>query len=96
HLCPVRFKDVRVPPENVLGEPGEGFRIAMSILNNGRLSLGTGSAGLAKKLLDLSIDHVKERRQFGRPLADFDMVEEKIGWMVSYLFGLESMSYLTT
>ncbi len=96
HLCPLRFNDVRVPPENVLGEPGEGFRIAMSILNNGRMSLGTGSVGLSKRLLDLSIHHVKDRRQFGHPLADFDMVEDKIGWMVAYLFGLESMAYLTT
>ncbi len=89
------FKDVRVPPENVLGEPGEGFRIAMQILNNGRIGLGTGSVGAAKQLLDLTIDHVKERRQFGRPLADFELVQDKIGWMVSYLFGLESMCYLT-
>jgi acyl-CoA dehydrogenase family protein 9 len=89
------FKDVRVPPENVLGEPGQGFRVAMQILNNGRIGLGTGSVGGAKKLLDLSIEHVKERRQFGRPLADFELVQDKIGWMVSYLFGLESMNYLT-
>ncbi len=96
NLCPLRFNDVRVPPENVLGEPGEGFRIAMEVLNNGRIGLGTGSVGLAKRLLDLSIDHVTTRRQFGQPLGDFDMVEDKIGWMVSYLFGLESMAYLTT
>jgi acyl-CoA dehydrogenase family member 9 len=89
------FKDVRVPPENVLGEPGQGFRVAMQVLNNGRIGLGTGSVGGAKKLLDLAIEHVKERRQFGQPLADFELVQDKIGWMVSYLFGLESMTYLT-
>jgi acyl-CoA dehydrogenase family member 9 len=89
------FKDVRVPAENVLGEPGEGFRVAMQVLNNGRIGLGTGSIGGAKKLLDLTIDHVREREQFGRPLADFELVQDKIGWMVSYLFGLESMCYLT-
>ncbi len=89
------FNDVRVPPENVLGEPGDGFRIAMSILNNGRIGLGTGSVGAAKKLLDLTIDHTKERRQFGQSLAEFELVQEKIGWMVTYLFGLESMAYLT-
>jgi acyl-CoA dehydrogenase family member 9 len=92
----LHYKDVRVPPENVLGEPGDGFKIAMQILNNGRLSLGTGSVGGAKQLLDWTIDHVKERKQFGRPLADFELVQDKIGWMVSYLFGLESMAYLTT
>jgi acyl-CoA dehydrogenase family protein 9 len=89
------FKDVRVPAENVLGEPGEGFRIAMEVLNNGRIGLGTGSVGATKGLLDRAIDHVTERRQFGRPLADFELVQEKIAWMVSYLFGLESMCYLT-
>jgi acyl-CoA dehydrogenase family protein 9 len=91
----LRFNDIRVPAENVLGEPGQGFRVAMQILNNGRIGLGTGSVGGAKKLLDLSIDHVKGRRQFGQPLADFELVQDKIGWMVSYLFGLESMTYLT-
>jgi acyl-CoA dehydrogenase family protein 9 len=90
----LHFNDVRVPPENVLGEPGEGFRIAMHVLNNGRLSLGTGSVGATKKLLDMTIAHVKERRQFERPLADFELVQDKIAWMVSYLFGLESMTYL--
>jgi acyl-CoA dehydrogenase family protein 9 len=89
------FNDVRVPAENVLGEPGEGFRIAMHILNNGRLSLGTGSVGATKALLDRAIDHVKERRQFDRALADFELVQDKVAWMVSYLFGLESMTYLT-
>jgi acyl-CoA dehydrogenase family protein 9 len=89
------FKDVRVPPENVLGEPGEGFRIAMQVLNNGRIGLGTGSVGATKGLLDRAIDHVNERKQFGHPLADFELVQEKIAWMVSYLFGLESMCYLT-
>src|SRR3712207_6241043 len=76
HLCPVRFNDVRVPPENVLGEPGEGFHIATAVLNNGRIGLGTGSVGLAKRLLDLAIEHVTTRRQFGKPIADFDLVEE--------------------
>ena len=95
-LRALRFNDVRVPAENVLGEPGEGFKIAMHVLNNGRMSLGTGSVGGAKRVLDLAINHVKERRQFGTALADFELVQEKIGWMVSYLFGLESMAYLTT
>ena len=89
------FRDVRIPAANVLGEPGEGFRIAMAILNNGRIGLGTGAVGATKGLLDRTIDHVKEREQFGAPLADLELVQEKVGWMVSYLFGLESMCYLT-
>ncbi|MFI5123558.1 MAG: acyl-CoA dehydrogenase family protein, partial [Vicinamibacteria bacterium] len=90
------FRDVRIPPENVLGEPGEGFRIAMAILNNGRIGLGTGAVGAGKTMIDLAIEHVSNRRQFGAPLADLELVQEKIAWMVSYLFGLESMCYLTT
>jgi acyl-CoA dehydrogenase family protein 9 len=89
------FNDVKVPAENVLGEPGNGFRIAMQILNNGRIGLGTGSVGATKRLIDLAIEHTKERRQFGRSLSEFELVQDKIGWMVSYLFGLESMCYLT-
>ena len=91
----LRFNDVKVPAENVLGDPGEGFHIAMHVLNNGRLSLGTGSVGATKKLLNLALEHVSERRQFGQRLADFELVQEKLAWMVSYLFGLESMAYLT-
>ena len=89
------FNDVKVPADNVLGEPGDGFRIAMQVLNNGRIGLGTGSVGATKRLIDLAIAQVKERRQFGRQLADFELVQDKIAWMVSYLFGLESMCYLT-
>ncbi len=92
----LHFRDIRVPPENVLGEPGEGFGIAMDILNNGRIGLGTGAVGATKVLLDRTIDHVTEREQFGGPLADLELVQEKVGWMVSNLFALESMCYLTT
>jgi acyl-CoA dehydrogenase family protein 9 len=91
----LHFKDVRVPPENVLGEPGEGFKIAMQVLNNGRIGLGTGSVGATKRLIDLAIAHTKERRQFGHPLSEFELVQDKVGWMVSYLFGLEAACYLT-
>ena len=91
----LHFNDIRVPPENVLNEPGEGFKTAMHILNNGRLSLGTGSVGCSKFLLDGVIGHVQEREQFGKALCEFELVQEKIGWMVAFTFGLESMAYLT-
>ncbi|MGI9000855.1 MAG: acyl-CoA dehydrogenase family protein [Pseudonocardia sp.] len=92
----VCFRDVRVPAENLLGEPGDGFRIAMHTLNNGRMSLGTGVVGGVKRLIEQAIEHTTEREQFGGPLSEFELVEEKVGWMVSYLYGLESMAYLTT
>lgn len=92
----LRFNDVRIPPENVLGEPGAGFRMAMHILNNGRLSLGTGAVGASKRILDGVIEHVRERRQFGRALADFELVQDKIGWLVTNTFAIESTAYLAT
>jgi len=95
-LRTLHFNDITVPAENVLGEPGQGFKLAMHILNTGRMSLGTGSVGATKLLLDHVIGHVREREQFGMPLADFELVQDKVGWMVSYLFGLESMAYMTT
>lgn len=90
------FKGVRVPPENVLGEEGQGFHIATGILNTGRMSLGSGAVGGARMLLDLGVEHVLHRKQFGQPLADFALVKEKIGWLASYTYGIESMTYLTT
>jgi acyl-CoA dehydrogenase family member 9 len=96
NLRHLTFRDVRVPPENVLGEPGDGFKLAMHILNNGRMSLGTGSVGATKKLLDLTIERVRDREQFGRPIGDFELVQEKIAWMVAYCYGIEAMSYMTT
>ncbi|HEX6254867.1 MAG TPA: acyl-CoA dehydrogenase family protein [Euzebyales bacterium] len=90
------FRDVRVPRANVLGSEGQGFAIAMEILNNGRMSLGTASVAAARNLTDMAIGHVTQREQFGRPLAEFELVQDKIGWMVAYTYGLEAMAYLTT
>lgn len=90
------FNDVRVPKENVLGDVGDGFRIAMSTLNNGRMSLGTGVVGGTKALINQAIEYTQNREQFGMQLSDFELVQDKIGWMVSYLYGLESLAYMTT
>lgn len=92
----LRYDGVRVPKDNILGEIGDGFDIATGVLDNGRLSLGTGTIGAAKRLLELATAHVTRREQFGHPLADFELVQQKLGWMVSYLYGLQSMVYLTT
>lgn len=92
----LHFNGVRVPPENVLGDEGQGFKIAMEILNNGRMSLGSGAAGSVKLLLDNAIEHATARRQFGQSIAEFQLVAHKLGQMSTQLYGLESMGYLTT
>ena len=96
NLQRVHFDNVRVPAENLLGEPGDGFRIAMNTLNNGRMSMGTSIAGGMKTFLGYTLEHANARQQFGRPLIDFELVEEKAAWMNTQIYGLESMSYLTT
>lgn len=95
-LRKLHFRNVRVPAENLLGEVGDGFNIGMEILNNGRMSLGTGAAGSVRLLIDQALDHATTRRQFGRPLSEFQLVAHKLGQMSTQLYGLESMGYLTT
>ncbi|HEY6055664.1 MAG TPA: acyl-CoA dehydrogenase family protein, partial [Gaiellaceae bacterium] len=67
---------VRVPDENRLGGLGEGFKVAMSALDHGRISLGAGCVGIAQGCLEASVAYAQERRQFGRPIAGFQLVQE--------------------
>jgi alkylation response protein AidB-like acyl-CoA dehydrogenase len=67
---------VRVGPDAVLGEVGGGFRVAMSALDHGRISLGAGCVGIAQGCLDASLAYTRERTQFGRPVASFQLVQE--------------------
>jgi acyl-CoA dehydrogenase len=69
---------VRVPDSSRLGELGEGFRVAMSALDNGRISLGAGCVGIAQGCLDACVTYSKERVAFGRPIAAFQLVQELI------------------
>ena len=90
----VSFADVRVPAENVLGEVGKGFKVAMSILNNGRTGLGGGAVGGMKALIRMAGKQAQERRQFGRPIAEFGLVRAKIAQMVVDCFAAESAVWM--
>ncbi|TFG94376.1 MAG: acyl-CoA dehydrogenase, partial [Calditrichales bacterium] len=90
------FDNVEVPIENVLGAPGKGFKIAMEILNTGRIGLAGGNNGGSKTALKYILNHVKERHQFGRPLAAFELIRNKIAEIALRIFVAESMIYLTT
>jgi acyl-CoA dehydrogenase len=72
------LEEVRVPDANRLGELGEGFRIAMTALDTGRISLAAGCVGIAQACVDASVAYAKERRAFGRPIAAFQLVQELI------------------
>ncbi len=78
----VLFDDVHVPAENVLGEPGMGFKVAMQILNSGRTGLGGGSVGGMKRLTELATRQANERKTFGQPISSYGLIKEKVGQMV--------------
>ncbi len=92
----VHFEDVAVPADHVLGEVGDGFKVAMGILNAGRLGLAAGCVGGIKKALALATRHALEREQFGRPLAEFELVQRKLADMALEAYAAEAMVYLTT
>jgi glutaryl-CoA dehydrogenase (non-decarboxylating) len=76
------FEGMKVPKENVLGKPGDGFRICMWQLNQTRLGCAAGALGVAGGALELAIDYAKQRTQFGRPIAQHQMIQAQIADMV--------------
>jgi alkylation response protein AidB-like acyl-CoA dehydrogenase len=93
---PLNLENVQVPVENLLGEIGKGHQIAFNILNVGRLKLGAGCVGGSKYLLIEAIKWARERDAFGKKIADFGMIKEKLGDMVARTYACESVSYRTT
>jgi acyl-CoA dehydrogenase family protein 9 len=87
----VLFDDVKVPDDHVLGEAGKGFKTAMRILNSGRTGLGGGCVGAMKRLIAHAAQQAKERKQFGRPIAEFGLVKQKLGEMVVEAYAAESV-----
>ena len=81
----VIFEDCRVPVENLVGAEGDGFAIAMKGLDGGRLNIGACSVGGARACLDASRDYMKDRKQFGQPLADFQALQFRLADMATEL-----------
>jgi acyl-CoA dehydrogenase family protein 9 len=89
------FEGARVSSGQVIGEAGKGFKVAMEVLNAGRLALAAGCLGACRRLISLSIERVQERKAFGRSIGEFGMIKDKIARMMADSFALESMTYLT-
>ena len=87
----VHFDDVKLTDAHVLGEPGQGFKVAMKILNSGRTGLGGGSIGAMRTVIELAAKHANERKQFGRPIGSFGLVKQKIGNMIADCYATESV-----
>ena len=93
--CEVSFNDVSVPAENVLGPLGRGHIVAFNTLNFGRLKLSAGNLGGAKAVLETCAGYTAERNQFGKPIAEFPAVQQKLAAMASRIFAHESVIYRT-
>ncbi len=78
HVCDVHFDDVPVPAANRLGEEGEGFKIAMRVLDRGRLHIAAVCVGVAERLIADAVAYASERKQFGKAIADFQLVQAMI------------------
>jgi alkylation response protein AidB-like acyl-CoA dehydrogenase len=93
--CPIILNDCQVPAENVLGEIGKGHVIAFNILNVGRFKLGAMCVGGARVALENSIAYAKQRKAFGKVIADFGLVREKLANMAALIYVGESLVYRT-
>ena len=93
--CPLILSDCRVPVENVLGEIGKGHHIAFNVLNVGRFKLGAGCVGSARNCIESAIAYAKQRKAFGKVIADFGLIREKIANMAAGIFTGEAMAYRT-
>ena len=93
--CPLILQDCKVPKENLLGEAGKGHHIAFNVLNAGRFKLCISCVGGARHVLGHMIRYAKERRAFGKPIAEFGLIQQKISTTATRLYAAESMVYRT-
>ncbi len=93
--CAIYYENCLVPVENLLGEIGQGHKIAFNILNIGRWKLGVGVTGGAKYCLRLGVEFARDRKQFGKPIAEFDLIRKKLGDIATQIYVSESMAFRT-
>lgn len=89
----VFYNNVKVPVENMLSERENGFKIALNILNIGRIKLSIGTTGAAKEIVTESVKYANEREQFGRPISKYGAIRNKLGKMATWIYASESANY---
>ena len=92
---PLILQDARVPALNLLGEAGKGHKVAFNVLNFGRFKLGAMCVGGAAGAVGESARYAAARRQFGKPIAAFGAIKQKLGWMTARTYAMESLLYRT-
>ena len=93
--CPLILTDCQVPVENLLGEAGKGHHIAFNVLNMGRFKLGAACVGGARQVMQDAIQYAKERKAFGRSIAEFGLIQEKLAECAAGVYTGESLVYRT-
>ncbi|MGH9556448.1 MAG: acyl-CoA dehydrogenase family protein, partial [Terriglobales bacterium] len=91
--CELILEDCRVPKENVLGEVGKGYKIAIETLNEGRIGIGAQMVGLARGALEYAVKYAQERKQFGKPVAEFQGLQFQIAQAATELEAARMMVY---
>ncbi len=89
------FHDMPVPAANILGPLGKGLRVALTVLNFGRTTFGASCTGLAKVCLAAAARHAASRCQFGRPLADLELIKKKLAYLAATAYAMEAATYQT-
>lgn len=89
------FRGVPVPKENVLGQPGKGLKVALTVLDFGRTTFGACCTGAGKTCLRLAVAHANSRRQFGRTLGEFELIKKKLARMAADIYAMEAMTTVT-
>lgn len=91
----VFFNDVKVPAENLLGARGQGFKIALNVLNTGRIKLGANCIGVGKKAMRFAVKYANERQQFGQAITNFGAIKHKIAEMAMRVYAIDSAIFRT-
>jgi acyl-CoA dehydrogenase family protein 9 len=89
------MRNVEVPKENILGPPGKGLKVALTVLDFGRTTFGACCTGAAKTCLRLALEHANTRKQFNKTLGEFDLVKKKIARMAADAYAMEAMTTIT-
>merc|ERR1711922_13308 len=90
----VYFENTPVPVENILGKVGDGFKVAMAILNNGRFGMGAALSGTMRSVIQKAAEHATQRAQFGSRIDSYGAIQEKIAKMSMIHYATESMAYM--
>ncbi|MEO0069186.1 MAG: acyl-CoA dehydrogenase [candidate division WOR-3 bacterium] len=91
--CELIFEDCEVPKENLLGEVNAGFKVALGTLDVSRIDIGAQATGIAQAALDKALSYSKERKQFGRPICEFEMIQDKLAEMATKITAARLLVY---